>query len=238
MHRFVFTISIISLSCCAYQFSTEAYYLPLRELKEGLVYEYQSTNPDTFPPYYWYYRTIEQGNSTFLTGMYYDYKFLPQQLIRQLEVANGMLLDEAFIYETDTSGYQIQIPMEIISGNSFPFEVKDSFGVFLYNVSWQSALDSSKISVIKNRRFISTTTYNFQGKSYPAIEFSVRELVEHDKEGVLTIELIGREIYAKGIGLVYVEKRGLQGNYEQAYQLVNRYTMEVLEQKFGENQSY
>jgi hypothetical protein len=212
--------------------NVEAYYLPLKALKEGLVYEYQSTNPDTFPPYYWYYRTIEQGRSTFLTGMYYDYKFMPQQLIRQLKVANGILLEEAFIYETDSNGYQIQIPMEINNGNSFPFEVKDSLGVFLYRVSWQSALDTSKISVIRNRRFISITTYDFQGKSYPAIEFSVRELVEHDKEGVLTIELIGREIYAKGIGLVYVEKRALQGNYRQVYYLSNRYEMSVLEQKF------
>lgn len=234
----IFTIIILFGSICiACQIeqkrNIEAYYLPLKDLKDGLVYEYQSTNPDTFPPYYWYYRTIKQGSSTFLTGMYYDYKFMPQQLIRQLKVSNGMLLEEAFIYETDSSGYQIQIPMEISNGNSFPFEVKDSLGVFLYHTSWQSALDNSKITVIKNRRFVSAITYDFQGKRYPAIEFSIRELVEHDKEGVLAVELIGKEIYAKGIGLVYVEKSAIQGNYQQTYRLFDRYEMSILEQKFA-----
>lgn len=235
--RIFIMISLFFSFCMACQMgqkrNIEAYYLPLKTLKDGLVYEYQSTNPDTFPPYYWYYRTIEQGSSTFLTGMYYDYKFMPQQLIRQLKVSNGMLLEEAFIYETDSSEYQIQIPMEINNGSSFPFEVKDSFGVFLYNVSWQSVLDTSRITVVKNRRFTATTTYDFQGKSYPAIEFSVRELVEHDKEGVLAIELIGKEIYAKNIGLVYVEKSTIQGNYQQVYRLSDRYEMSVLEQKFA-----
>lgn len=209
-----------------------SYYLPLNDLKEGLVYEYQSTN-DNFPPYYWYFRTIKQGNSTFLTGMNYNHTFTPQQFIRETSVSNGMLLEEAYIYELDTLDKQIKLRMEITAGNVFPFQVQDSLGVFLYNISWENAADSVKTTIIRNRRYTGKTTTEFQGKTYDAVTFSVRELIEDEREGTLKLELTGKEIYAKGIGLVYTQKQTIDGNFRQTYQLVDRYSMEELEAKFG-----
>jgi len=48
----------------------KTYYFPLHDLYEGLTYEYRAVGNEQLPPYYWYYRTIDQEESTFLTGMY------------------------------------------------------------------------------------------------------------------------------------------------------------------------
>ncbi|MEM9848292.1 MAG: hypothetical protein AAF847_10410 [Bacteroidota bacterium] len=222
---------------CSFDGTTniKTYYFPLHDLYNGMVYEYNGVDNENLPPYYWFYRSIDQEESTFLTGMYYDYTFTPQQFIREEKIKNGMLLEELFLYETDTIGKQEQIPVNIAAGNAFPFEVKDSLGIFLYNINWYSPKDSMNYTLVRNRSYQGKTTYEYQGKSYRAITFKVRELVETEQEGFLKVELTGEEIYAEGIGLVYTSKKALDGGYEQTYQLKDTYTMEALEQKFGES---
>lgn len=211
----------------------ERFYLPLEELYDGLVYEYESVGNDTLPPYYWYFRTIEQEETTFLTGMYYNYNFTPQQFIREEQVSNGMLLEEMFLYETDSLDKQSQIPIEILSGSAFPFQVQDSLGVFLYKVKWKSPKDSSVTTIIRNRRYKRDVTIGFDGKSYKGVEFSLREIISNEVEGSLELELEGVERYAEGIGLVYSKRRLIGGGFEQVYKLVDRYPMSVLEERFA-----
>lgn len=240
MHKKIYLILIpilglLFLNQCRFDGKTniKTYYYPLHDLYDGLTYEYRGVNNEQLPPYYWYYRTVEQGGSTYLTGMYYDYNFIPQQFIREEKVSNGMLMDELFVYQTDSTDKQVQIPVEVTAGNTFPFEVQDSLGVFLYNISWFSPIDSATNTIIRNRRYQGKTSFEFKGKKYNAIEFSVRELIENEQEGVLKVELEGTEIYAQGLGLVYVSKKAIGSPFEQTYQLYNRYPMEKLEEKFG-----
>lgn len=211
----------------------EDFYLPIDDLYDGLVYEYQPVNNDTVAPYYWFFRTIEHEDATFLTGMYYNYAFMPQQFIREERVSNGILLEEMFIYESDSLGKQTQIPVQVLSGNSFPFQVQDSLGVFLYKVQWTSPKDSSITTIIRNRRYQGDTTLVFDDKHYAAVIFSVREIISNEVEGTLELELEGKEHYAKGIGLVYSERRLINGGFEQKYRLTNRYAMEELEARFA-----
>jgi len=213
----------------------KTYYYPLHDLYNGLTYEYRGVNNEQLPPYYWYYRTVEQEGSTYLTGMYYDYNFIPQQFIREERVSNGMLMDELFVYQTDSTDKQLQIPVDVAAGNTFPFEVQDSLGVFLYNISWFSSIDSATNTIIRNRRYQGKTAFEFKGKRYDAIEFSVRELIENEQEGTLKVELEGKEIYAQGLGLVYVSKKAIGSPFEQTYQLYDRYPMKQLEEKFGKS---
>ncbi|MEN0048525.1 MAG: hypothetical protein AAF806_15790 [Bacteroidota bacterium] len=233
----IFSVGLLLLIQCRFDGKTniKTYYYPMHELYDGLTYEYRGINNEQLPPYYWYYRTVEQGESTYLTGMYYDYNFIPQQFIREERVSNGMLMDELFIYQTDSMDLQIQIPVDIIAGNAFPFEVQDSLGVFWYEITWFSPVDSSINTIARNRIYKGKTTFEFKGKNYNAIEFSVRELIENEQEGVLKIELEGKEIYAQGLGLVYVSKKAIGSPFEQTYQLYDRYSMEKLEEKFGKS---
>jgi len=235
--QIIFLLGIVAFSLiqCRFDGNTniKTYYFPLHDLYDGLTYEYRGVHNEQLPPYYWYYRTMEQEEATYLTGMYYDYNFIPQQFIREERVSNGMLMDELFIYQTDSTDKQVQIPVDVTAGNTFPFEVKDSLGIFLYNISWFSPIDSATNTIVRNRRYQGKTTFEFKGKKYDAIEFSVRELIENEQEGVLKVELEGREIYAQGLGLVYVRKKAIGSPFEQTYQLYDRYPMKQLEEKFG-----
>ncbi len=208
------------------------FYFPLKDLRDGLVYEYEPVGDDSLSSNYWYYRSFIFKDSVFLTGTYYEYELLPLQFIREELVDNGMLLEEMYLYEADSTGEQIRIPVEVEVGNAFPFMVRDSGGIFLYKVSWSSPLDpGATVRVIKNRRFTGDTTYRYRGATYDAVTFAVRELFEYDREGVLAQQYDGIEIYAEDLGLVYYRK-DVNPQFILEYRLKGRYPMNELEEKF------
>ncbi len=210
------------------------FYFPLKKLTEGLVYEYRSVNNDSVGPSYWYYRSFITPDSVLLTGTYYESELLPLQLFKEEVVSNGMLLDEMYIFERDSTGRQHRIDVDVQAGSAFPFSVRDSGGIFLYKLSWETLLDpGARITLIKNRRYTGDTTFTFQGTAYDCVLFEVRELLEYDKEGVLEKEYSGVEFYAEGLGLVYYRKDVADG-FTIEYRLVDRYPMDTLERKFLE----
>lgn len=208
-----------------------AYYFPLKELTQGLVYEYQAVEQDSLSPAFWYYRSFIQDEGIYLTGTYYEYDLIPLQLVREEMVSNGMLLEDLFLYLPDSSGRQQRVAAKVLAGNVFPFSVSDSSGVFLYKVEFDLSNEmGSTTTLIKNRRYLGETTYEFQGKTYDAVRFEVRELIEDRSatEGSIEPQFNGEEIYAKGLGLVYYRKN--LGGQTIAYELTDRYSMEQLEQ--------
>lgn len=208
------------------------YYFPLKELKDGLTYEYRSLRNDSLAPNYWYYRSFVKPDSIFLTGTYYEYDLLPQQFIREEMVSNGVLLEEMYVYARDSTGEQHRSRVEVLQGNAFPFEVRDSGGVFLYKIRWQSPTDTSiTTTLIKNRIYRGDTTYQYKGETLDCIFFEVRELVEQEQEGFLEQEFSGLEFYAKELGLVYYRK-DIQEDFTLEYGLHDRYSMDRLEEKF------
>ena len=228
------------LACQASKDSTyqniQNYYFPIEALQEGKVYEYQPIGTAELPPVYWYYHTVEQEGELFFTGMQYDISLIPQQFIREEIVKNGVLLADIRLYETDSLGKQHPIAVNIQSGSVFPFEVKDSMGVFLYKINWTMA-ESPKttLTIIKNRRFMGFTNCDFNGKTYPCVEFMLQEAIDNEveNEGHLELEFLGKELYAEGIGLVFYEKKELAGSFRQQYRLAKIYSIEELAKKLG-----
>ena len=212
----------------------QAYYFPLAELTEGMVYEYRSVGADSLAPDYWYYRSMSGPQGAFLVGNYYGPDLKPQQLVREELVSNGMLLADLILYETDSTGRQRPVKTEVLSGSVFPFEVRDSGGVFLYKIRWNPPSDpGAEITLIKNRYFAGDTTVNYRGEAYDAVVFTLRELIAYDREGVLEKQYEGREVYAKGLGLFYYRK-DISEELSLRYELADRYSMEQLEEKFEE----
>ena len=208
------------------------YYFPLKQLEEGLVYEYQPVFQDSLTPVYWYYRSFIREDGIFLTGTYYEYDLIRLQLVREELVRNGMLLQDLFLYETDSTGHQFRATAEVLAGNAFPFEVSDSSGVFLYKVRWEPPIDSGAVlTLVKNRRYLKDSVITFEEKNYDAVVFGVRELLEYDKDGVFEQAFNGRELYAKGLGLVYYEKE-ISKDLRLGYRLIVRYPMSQLEDTF------
>lgn len=215
------------------------YYFPLKELQEGLVYEYAFVGNDSVAPDYWYYRSLIQDGKTYLTStLYRPGDLSPQIHAREVMVSNGMLLEELFFYEKDTSGKveQLPVPVKIVAGNVYPFYVHDPSGVFLVRLEWNWVQDTlDKNVLIKNRRFVEETAVDALGKTYPAVKFSLKEAIESHKNGILAPEPYpGDETYAMGIGRVRYRK--FIGNMTMDYQLTRRYPMAELEKKFKEMQ--
>lgn len=209
------------------------YYFPLRELKEGVVYEYQPVANDSLTPAYWYYRSFFTEEGIFLTKTYYEYELSPLQLSREQLAGNGMLLADIRLYEKDSTGKQHPVSAEVQAGNAFPFEVTDSTGVFLYKIQWRPLADpQAAVTLIKNRRYLKDTVITYNEKERDAVVFDIRELVEYDKEGVFEHQYGGREVYAEGLGLVYYEKKVADG-LQWAYRLEKRYPMSELEKQYN-----
>ncbi|MFT5167399.1 MAG: hypothetical protein ACI8P3_002636 [Saprospiraceae bacterium] len=210
----------------------KAYYYPVAALKEPLVYEYRPVNNDTLGTEYYYFMTIETDTATYFTTNIYNQFFEVEQFSVEEVVSNGMLQKDYFLYITDTTGRKTRIPAEIEYGNTFPFEVKDSTGVFLQKMKWvfsEEPLYST--TLIRNRRYIGEKQYQYKGTDYDAVMFSLRELVDDFNDGHLETQTSGIEVYAKGIGLVYY-KKNISKNLILEYELVDQYTMAELEEKF------
>jgi hypothetical protein len=213
------------------------YYFPVRELTDGLVYEYRDLNYDSLTPDYWYFNSIPTDSAFYFTKAYYQNDFVPRQLYREEMVSNGILLQDLFLFESDSTNHQIQVKADILSPNSFPFEVADAHTVYLYKVRFQLPSQvNGQTTVIINRRFQGDTTYTYQGTTYPAVSFSLQGIAEQRDSVLGDIEprFSGHEIYAKGLGLVYYERSYGPDAPGFHHQLVDRYPMsELAEQAKG-----
>mgnify|MGYP000341708181 CR=1 FL=1 len=230
---FIFFALILFSNCKEDKRNIKAYYFPIEELKSGKVYEYQSVGSEHDPPFYWYYQTLEQDGSTYLIGTYYGYDFSQYQLIQEEVVSNGMLLDNFFWFETDTStNLQYQVPVNVESGNVFGFELTDPPSVLVSSINWEIPTDTlTKMTFIRNRQYEKDTTYSYRNQSYDCLKFYVRELIDNENEGHLEQEYEASEIYAKGIGLVYFRKN-IAKDWQMEYELKEIYDMETFEEKY------
>lgn len=214
------------------------YYFPLKELTEGLVYEYRDLGYDSLAADYWYYHTIPTDSAYYFTKAYYQGDFLPSSLYREEMVNNGILLRNLSLFETDSTNQQQQAPGEILSSNVFPFQVKeDGTEVFIYQVRFQlPSQPHGSTTILINRQFQGDTTYLFQEEEYPAIHFSLSGAVDQRDSIIGDIEprFTGSEIYAKGLGLVFYARDYGAGAPSFQHQLVDRYPMTELEKQAKE----
>ena len=238
----LFVLGILAfLACDDGSRYTEPYYYPINDLKDGLVYEYGHPQHDSVAPFYNYLRIVKKKDTTskrskpitYLVGMRYNHFFEPEQLTVEERISNGMLLTESILYQTDSMGKQVSMPMEIEVGSAFPFEISKEGGVFVFNVKWHEDDDPEKFTrLIRNRSFGGDTTYQFQGKNYAAVQLNLKEKVETYDEGFVEHDFNGIEIYAEDIGLVYYRKN-VTPDLIIEYELKDRYPMKILEEKFG-----
>ncbi len=235
MRFYAFLTSILLLQACGNK-DLHDYYFPIKQLKEQpKVYEYMFATQDTSLTIYWYYHTETKGDSVFLVGNLYDGGFHPIMQMQEEKVFNGMKLKELIYYGLNKEGHEVQTAATIEGGAVFPFEVKDDKSVFVNVLKYADFKDSLKTTTLtRNRRFLKSTTFDYQGKKHDAIEFEMKEeQVEHDlKQGGWTHIYNVQEIYAKGIGLVYT-KRALDSGMSFETKLVDVYTPEVLEAKLS-----
>ena len=213
------------------------YYFPVKDLRGGKVYEYVVSQNDSVMPEYWYYRTFVRDSGLFLVGTYYDHRFQIGQIVREKITKSGALAKECHLYEADLSpeaeGGQIHTTTIIDAANKFPFAVTDSVGVFLFKLQFHPPDDpKATIYVKRSRRFLGDAPdFEFDGKKYSCVKFSLREGIGNEKEGPKEVEALGEEWYAKGLGLVYYRKVYGGGSFKVEARLTDIFPMSELERK-------
>jgi len=231
-HLFLFLFVII---CCITACKNDttrnikAYYYPVQELDEGLTYKYQVVGQDSIAPDFWFYRNILTDTAHYLLKTYYQQIDFPSTVAREEIVSNGVLLDQLYLFERDSLGDIQQIKANILSPSAFPFEIEDKNTVYLYKINFQlpSQLNGSTTLII-NRRFLGDTSFQYQGKEYPAIYFDTRGQVEIQDtiNGGMEPRFWGEEIYAKGLGLVAYRQAHSPNERGLEYQLIDRFSEE------------
>ncbi|MFN0174163.1 MAG: hypothetical protein ACKVU0_05905 [Saprospiraceae bacterium] len=213
------------------------YYFPVKDLRGGKVYEYVVSQNDSVMPEYWHYRTFVRDSGLFLVGTYYDHRFQIGQIIREKITKSGALAKESHLYEADPSpeaeGGQIHTKTIIEAPNKFPFSVSDSSGVFLFKLQFNPPDDPEAIIYVeRKRRFLGVAPdFEYDGKKYSCIKFELRERIGNEKEKAATVEGLGEEWYAKGLGLVYYSKKYGGGAFKMEARLTDIFPMSELERK-------
>ena len=207
------------------------FYYPIEALKNPMVYEYQPINNDTLGAEYWYFQTHETDTAIYFTGNNLNRNFEVGQFSSEEVVESGTIQKDYVLFSYDSLGQQFEAPAAIEFGNVFPFEVIDSNSIFLQKMKWAfSENPLVTTTLIRNRRYIGESKYTYQNKIYPCVEFHLKELVDDFNNGHFEKEYSGKEIYAKGLGLVYFKK--VIDDIVLEYELADVYPMEKLEQKF------
>jgi hypothetical protein len=234
-------ITSLSVACNNEKDITE-YYFPVKELQNGKVYEYRFVGNPSINPQFWYYQTLKADPKTsdkagqFFTGTLYNAKYQIQQIVNEEVVSNGMMLNDLYLYMYDTTGVQTRIQPKILSPSVFPFEIADTSHIYLYKIKFAYPNDTTHTTtIIKNRRFAGKTTYNYKGKKYDCVVFENRESVDDDLNGRWHNEFQSKELYAKGLGLIYYKKT--LGQTVLEYELSDIYEMSDLEKKFSEQKN-
>ncbi|MFK7808467.1 MAG: hypothetical protein AB8F74_11750 [Saprospiraceae bacterium] len=210
------------------------YYYPAERLtNDGLVYEYRALNNDSVPPEYWYFRSLETDTALYFTGTYYDEYFNVRQFFSSEIVGNGVLLVDQFISTVDTTDQLVQYHADVLYNNVFPFEVRDSGGIFLMKLKFTFNEDPPATTTLtRNRRYIGKGTYKVEGEEEEIVIMELKEEVDDQNNGHWTSTYDGVEYYAEGIGLVYYKKE-VDENFVLEYGLHKRYPMSELEKKFS-----
>ena len=234
MLRIVFLGFIVLQLACGEsdeKLNIREFYYPLEVLKQPMVYEYQAINNDTIGAEYWFFETHETDTAMYFTGNNFNRNFEVVQFSSEEVVQNGTIQKDYVLFSYDSLGQQFEVVAEIEFGNTFPFEVKDSNSIFLQKLKWTfSENPLITTTLIRNRRYIGKSKYSFNNKIYDCVEFRSKELIDDFNNGHFEKEYEGKELYAKGLGLVYYKK--VIDEIILEYELVDVYPMAKLEQKF------
>lgn len=237
MYKLACFLCFVCLFSCKKGNDISEYYFPVNELKNGKVYEYRFVGKPEVMPEYWYHQTLSPDpkqsdkKGIFFTSTLYDINLDILQIVSEEPVSNGMLLDELFLYMKDSTGRMEKVTPTIIQRNVYPFEYQDTTTKYLYKIHFKNPFNANETNYLtRSRTYKGKTTYQYKGKTYDCVEFAVEDKIDNEQEGHLETILYGKELYAKGIGLVYYRK-GLNKQFALEYELADIYSMSELEKK-------
>lgn len=199
------------LSSCGRDVTLKDCFLP-EEAKTNEVIITYKTNDHKLPIEKWVNSITNEGK---LTSISLNANGHQEQRYKQRITEDGVLLEELVYFYYDSLGNQSEVRPNILSPVMYPFNAKvDNKEAYRFKISWREPSDSLKVATFtRDRFFVGFTTYEVDGKEIDASEFKIDELYElrGDDGGYWEARRSGKEIYAKGLGLVYSSKGETNG---------------------------
>ena len=223
----VILVLLSVLGGCASPDDVRRYYFPVRELTDGLVYEYANRGTLTDEPAeYWYYLGLDRDTALYLSATRYADGMTPVQVGRERITNEGVRLEQLFLYPPDLSGERQRVEADILYNRSFPFLLDDGQAVG-FRIGFPPPDNPDATNYVSlDRRYRGDTVLTVMQKTYDAIVFDLAgEVSQRDPElGDISPTFTGYEIYAEGLGLVeYYRDLGAGGTV--AGKLVRRIPM-------------
>ena len=204
------------------------YYLPFDLLEQSdLIMEYRYVGTED-APFYWYFDMKSKNEGQVL--------FIGQQLdvygeilveTEELLVDTGISLKSQQIIERDTSTDERVVTMfDIMSDELFLLKDLTTESKIKSKIAFQSNVyNGQKTTIDKERQYLGDTSIIYEGISFPAKRFLLKEHYDIEEVGHLEFDLSGEEVYADGLGLVYVRKISDDGQaieyYLHKYEIVD-----------------
>lgn len=196
---------LLPLLACSQPKDVRDYYFPVRELTDGLVYEY--TNKGTLtegPSEFYYFLGVDRDTALYLSSTYYADGMTPAQVVRERITNGGAEMEQLTLYSALYTDTPTQIEARILYGRVFPFRLDDGKATG-YRVAFTPPENEDATNYITlDRRYRSDTTISVMSEDYDAIVFALEgEVSQRDPlEGDISPTFTGYEIYAEGLGLV------------------------------------
>lgn len=210
------------------------YYYPVDEFMEGLVYEYVETGDSKQPSHYWLYTTETNNGKLYLSGLFYNESGAIEQMTIEEITATGTTAKKYQLISYDSTGRKHTVDLNIAKNQIYPFGQPDPKAIQRFKISWTDPVETKYSNVLnRGRAFQKFVEYSFNGKQVKCAEFIMVENIEIEEKdaGVQTLETTTKELYAKGIGLVFYQKKiGEQILY--TYELKDRIRMIELSKRF------
>lgn len=227
---------LILLTGCTGERDIRDYYYPVRELTDGLVYQYENTGNLNDAPYeYWYFLGLDRDTVLYLSTTLYADGLTPVQVATERIRNEGAYLEQLSIHPHGADGIRRAVQAEVLYDRVFPFHPGDGLASG-YRVSFSSPANPDAVNYVSlNRFFRGDTVISVLGKMHDAVVFDLQgEVSERDaKLGDISPTFSGYEIYAEGLGLVeYRRDLGLGG--VAGAKLVGRVGMEEYTGSLGE----
>jgi len=213
------------ISSCSKSEDLSGYYFPFDNLKNGLIYQYSSVNHPELEDEFWYYSSTVDSGHKILKGVLYNSFGLPTQRVLEKEVRLGILQDSLILYRQHDSLSKV-IVISPGPASVFPY-YRNPNDSLIYKVGWTDPSDSLEYTLIRTKVFEADTVWSFQDKNFAAVIFSLEESLETFRSdiGMTNSAWSGREIYARGLGLVYYQK-DIGPEFTKSYRLEDRYDLE------------
>lgn len=232
---------LVLMGCGATREDVKLYFFPLPELVNGgAIYVYEpvlvtGAQRDTLPAVYFKHEYFPRDTASILVTTTFGSDCRQTGIYQSEVVGNGVMESEVQLmeYASDTAQRPIVERVEVVAGNYFLFQVRDSSRI-LYEIAWRTPLDTVEQNRLRRvREYRGHERYTYQGKSYDCVVWESTNEVrsQHPLKGDAQQSFGRVEYYAKRIGLVYYEVR--IGEQVMQYALKEIIDMEDLLERCG-----